>query len=51
VEGGKGPEFVRINGRRFITPEARAAWLRQLEAEQLAARMAEAKSADAAAPQ
>jgi hypothetical protein len=39
---GKGPAFIRVGGRRFIAPEARAAWLRKMEAEQLAARMAEA---------
>jgi hypothetical protein len=43
---GRGPAFIRVRGRRFITPEQRAAWLRKMEAEQLATRMAEAKAAE-----
>ena len=44
---GRGPPFIRVKGRRIITREGRAAWIRQLEEEQRT-RMAEAEAGSTA---
>jgi hypothetical protein len=45
---GQGPDFVRVKGRRLITREQRAAWLRKLEEQQRARESAEAEGAESA---
>jgi hypothetical protein len=45
---GQGPDFVRVKGRRLITREQRATWLRKLEEQQRAQESAEAQGAETA---